>query len=140
MSSRNVFFRASSAAVGCTVPLASVAASVIGSPLAMIFLVLETTGDYEATVVVAIAALTASFLTDRLFGYSFATWRFQQRGLAIEGGHDVSRLRATAISEIVKPPKRSIAVTADLDDVLRATSTAGTSSPWSTSTASTANG
>ncbi|WP_048707659.1 chloride channel protein [Microvirga massiliensis] len=105
--------------------MASVAASVIGSPLAMIFLVLETTGDYEATVVVAIAALTASFLTDRLFGYSFATWRFQQRGLAIEGGHDVSRLRATAISEIIKPPKRSIAVTADLDDVLRATSTAG---------------
>jgi CIC family chloride channel protein len=105
--------------------MAAVGASVIGSPLAMIFLVLETTGDYDATILVAIGAVTASFLTDRLFGYSFATWRFQQRGLAIEGGHDVSRLATSTITDIIKPPKRSIAANADLHDVLRAVSTAG---------------
>jgi CIC family chloride channel protein len=105
--------------------MAGVGASIIGSPLTMIFLVLETTGDYDAAVVVAIGAVTASFLTDRLFGYSFATWRFQQRGLAIEGGHDVSRLTASSIASLIRPPKRSIAMNAGLDDVLRAVSTAG---------------
>jgi len=105
--------------------MASVGASIIGSPLTMIFLVLETTGDFDAAVVVAIGAVAASFLTDRLFGYSFATWRFQQRGLAIEGGHDVSRLAASPITGIIRPPKRSIAANATLEDVLRAVSTAG---------------
>lgn len=112
-------------ALCAVIGMASVGASVIGCPLAMIFLVLETTGDFDATVVVAIGAVTASFLTDRLFGYSFATWRFQQRGLAIEGGHDVSRLAASPITPLIKPPKRSLAASAGLDEVLRAVSTAG---------------
>jgi len=114
-----------SPALCAVIGMASVGASIIGSPLTMIFLVLETTGDFDAAVVVAIGAVAASFLTDRLFGYSFATWRFQQRGLAIEGGHDVSHLAAASIVGIIRPPKRSIAANADLDDVLRAVSTAG---------------
>ncbi|MGO4387681.1 chloride channel protein [Microvirga sp. 2YAF29] len=114
-----------SPALCAVIGMASVGASIIGSPLTMIFLVLETTGDFDASVVVAIGAVAASFLTDRLFGYSFATWRFQQRGLAIEGGHDVSRLAASPITSIIKPPQRSIAANADLDDVLRAVSSAG---------------
>ncbi|WP_262027378.1 chloride channel protein [Microvirga sp. Mcv34] len=114
-----------SPALCAVIGMASVGASVIGSPLAMIFLVLETTGDFDATIVVAIGALTASFLTDRLFGYSFATWRFQQRGLAIEGGHDVSRLEAAAIGEIIKPPKRAVMANGSLEEVRRALSTAG---------------
>ncbi|NIX77093.1 chloride channel protein [Microvirga terricola] len=112
-------------ALCAVVGMASVGASVIGCPLTMIFLVLETTGDFDAAIVVAIGAVTASFLTDRLFGYSFATWRFQQRGLAIEGGHDVSRLAASPITPLIKAPKRSLATNAALDEVLRAVSTAG---------------
>jgi CIC family chloride channel protein len=114
-----------SPALCAVIGMAAVGASVIGSPLAMIFLVLETTGDFDATTVVAIGALTASFLTDRLFGYSFATWRFQQRGLAIEGGHDVSRLETVTISDLMKPPKRAVMANAGLEEVRRAVSTAG---------------
>lgn len=107
------------------VGMAGVGASVIGSPLAMIFLVLETSGDFDATVVVAIGAVISAFLTDRLFGYSFATWRFQQRGLAVESGHDIARLEAASILEIMRPPKRALAVNARLDEVVRAVSAAG---------------
>ena len=107
------------------VGMASVGASVIGAPLSMIFLTLETTGDFDAAVVVAVGAVAAGFLTDRLFGYSFATWRFQQRGLAIEGGHDVARLTSTAITDLIRPPKRSIKVTSALNETIRAVSTAG---------------
>jgi CIC family chloride channel protein len=114
-----------SPALCAVIGMAAVGASVIGSPLAMIFLVLETTGDFDATTVVAIGALTASFLTDRLFGYSFATWRFQQRGLAIEGGHDVSRLETVTIGDLMKPPKRAVMANASLEEVRQAVSTAG---------------
>jgi CIC family chloride channel protein len=107
------------------VGMAALAASIIGCPLAMVFLVLETTGDFDAALVVAIGSVTAAFLTDRMFGYSFATWRFQQRGLALEGGHDISRLNATSIAGIVRPPKRSLPRSATHDEVVRAVSVAG---------------
>lgn len=105
--------------------MASVGSSVIGAPLCMIFLTLETTGDFDAAIVVAVGAMTAGFLTDRLFGYSFATWRFQQRGLAIEGGQDIARLASTPITELIRPPKRIVPPTAPLSAVVRAISTAG---------------
>jgi CIC family chloride channel protein len=90
------------------VGMAAVGASIIGSPLAMAFLVLESTGDYEATLVVAVGTVVSAYVTDRLFGYSFATWRFQQRGLALEGGHDVSRLMVTPIGALIRPPKTAV--------------------------------
>ncbi len=105
--------------------MAAVGAAVIGAPLTMIFLAIETTGDFDAGVVVAIGAMTASFLTDRLFGYSFATWRFQQRGLALEGGQDVARLASTPITDLIRPPKRTVPANASLGAVMRAISFAG---------------
>lgn len=105
--------------------MAAVGASIVGSPLAVIFLVLETTGSFESTIVVTIGAVTAAFLTDRLFGYSFATWRFQQRGLAIESGQDVARLTATPITGLIRPPKRFVEAGASLQDVVLANGAAG---------------
>ena len=105
--------------------MASVGASVVGSPLAMIFLVIEVSRSPDVTVIIAVGAVTASFLTNRLFGYSFATWRFQQRGLALDGGHDISRLSAVTIGDLVQPPKRSVSADANLQSVIRAVSAAG---------------
>lgn len=105
--------------------MAALGASIIGSPLAMIFLVLETSGTLAGAVPVAVAAALASFLTGRLFGYSFSTWRFQQRGLALEGGQDVSRLAATPILGLLRPPKRVLDAQAGIEAVLRAVSAAG---------------
>jgi chloride channel protein, CIC family len=107
------------------VGMASLGACIIGSPLAMAFLVLESTGDYDATLVVAAGTITATYVTDRLFGYSFATWRFQQRGLAVEGGHDVSRLTVTPVADLVRRPKFSLTDTASLADAARAMTIAG---------------
>ncbi|MCE4225287.1 hypothetical protein HCU64_16145 [Methylobacterium sp. C25] len=105
--------------------MASAGASIIGSPLAMIFLVLETGASLDATAAVAVGAIVASFLTGRLFGYSFATWRFQLRGLGIEGGRDVSRFSALSIRSLVRPPKQTLDAEAGIEEVLRAVSVAG---------------
>ncbi|MEJ1939197.1 CBS domain-containing protein, partial [Nostoc sp. NIES-2111] len=91
----------------------------------MAFLVLETTGDYDATVVVAIGAVVAAFLTERLFGYSFATWRFQQRGLALDGGHDISRINTRTIGDLVRPAKFVVPPQAPLPEVARIVAAAG---------------
>lgn len=105
--------------------MAAVGASIVGSPLAMIFLVIGISGEPDVTVIIAVGAVTASFLTNRLFGYSFATWRFQQRGLGLDGGADVSQLSSVTIEGLIRPPKRSVTSDADLLTVVRAVSAAG---------------
>lgn len=112
-------------ALCAAIGMAALGTSIIGCPLAMIFLVLETSGSIELAVVVATGAAIASFLTGRLFGYSFATWRFQQRGLALDGGQDVSRLAAVPIKTLARPPKCTLDARTGLEVVLRAVSSAG---------------
>ena len=62
------------------VGMASLAVSVVGGPLTMSFLVLETTGDFGVTTVVIAACMVASLLVRETFGYSFSTWRLHLRG------------------------------------------------------------
>ena len=66
---------------------------VIGSPVTMTALTLETTGSFAVTIAALIASTIASLIVRDLFGYSFATWRFHLRGEAIRGPHDVGWMR-----------------------------------------------
>src|SRR4051795_1817766 len=63
-----------------TVGMSAFGAAVIGAPLAMTFLALETTRDFAVAGAVLMAVTNASIVVRRLFGYSFATWRFHLRG------------------------------------------------------------
>jgi CIC family chloride channel protein len=71
------------------VGMGSVAAAIVGAPLTMVFLVLEGTGDFPMTAGVMVGVVIASTITRLAFGYSFSTWRFHQRGLAIRSPHDI---------------------------------------------------
>ena len=71
------------------VGMAAVAASVVGAPMTMVFLVLEGTGDFPMTVAVMVGVIIASTIVRSTFGYSFSTWRFHQRGLGIRSPHDI---------------------------------------------------
>ena len=85
---RSGFWRrawSSSSSVLMLVGMASVAAAVIGSPLTMVFLVLEGTDNFPVTVGVMVGVVIASTIVRLTFGYSFSTWRFHQRGSASAG-------------------------------------------------------
>ena len=51
------------------------AVAVVGGPLTMSFLVLETTGDFSVTAPVLAACIVTSLVVRETFGYSFSTWR-----------------------------------------------------------------
>jgi CIC family chloride channel protein len=98
---REVFMFAGMAAVG---------AAIIGAPLAMVFLVLEATGDFPVTVAVLIAASISSTIVRLAFGYSFSTWRFHLRGLAIRGAHDVGWIADLTVGRLMRSdPKLVVA-------------------------------
>ncbi len=88
--------------------MGSVAAAVMGAPLTMVFLVLESTGDFQVAIAVVVAVTVASTLVRILFGYSFATWRFHLRGLSIRGAHDVGWISDMTVGRLMRSDAKTV--------------------------------
>ena len=73
--------------------MGALSVSVIGGPLTMTFIALETTGDLWLTTAVLIAVIISMQVTREFFGYSFTTWRFHLRGETIRSAADVGWIR-----------------------------------------------
>lgn len=102
------------------VGMSAFGAAVIGAPLAMAFLAFETTGDFAVAGPVLAAVAVSALCVRRLFGYSFATWRFHLRGEAIRGPHDVGWLRDLSVGRLMRRDLRSVRVSQTLDAFRRA--------------------
>jgi CIC family chloride channel protein len=90
------------------VGMSAFGAAVIGAPLAMTFLALETTRDFAVAGPVLASVIAAAIVVRRLFGYSFATWRFHLRGEAIRGPHDVGWIRDLTVGKVMRRNERTI--------------------------------
>jgi chloride channel protein, CIC family len=84
------------------VGMSSVAAGIVGAPLTMIFLVLELTGSFIATLGVMVGVIIASLVVRLTFGYSFATWRFHVRGVPIRGAYDIGWLEDLTVGKLMQ--------------------------------------
>jgi CIC family chloride channel protein len=88
--------------------MSSLAASVIGGPLTMIFIALETTGDLWLTTLVLIAVIISAQVTREAFGYSFATWRFHLRGETIRSAADVGWMRDLTVGRMMRQDVQTV--------------------------------
>lgn len=84
------------------VGMGALAAAVIGAPLTMSFLVLETTSDYTLTAAVLAASVAANLIVRETFGYSFSTWRFHLRGETIRSARDVGWARMLTVARLMR--------------------------------------
>jgi chloride channel protein, CIC family len=82
--------------------MSALAASVIGGPLTMIFIALETTGDLWLTTAVLVAVIISAQVTREVFGYSFATWRFHLRGETIRSAADIGWMRELTVEKMMR--------------------------------------
>ena len=87
--------------------MGALSVSVIGGPLTMTLLALETTGDLWLTTAVLIAAIISMQMTREFFGYSFATWRFHLRGETIRSGADVGWIRDLSVGQMMRSDVRT---------------------------------
>jgi CIC family chloride channel protein len=94
------------------VGMSALSASVIGGPLTMSFIALESTGDLWLTTVVLAAVLISTQITRELFGYSFATWRLHLRGETIRSAADVGWIRDLTVRRMMRPDV--VTVSADM--------------------------
>jgi chloride channel protein, CIC family len=88
--------------------MSALAASVIGGPLTMIFIALETTGDLWLTTLVLIAVIISAQVTREGFGYSFATWRFHLRGETIRSAADIGWMRELTVGKMMRPDVQTV--------------------------------
>jgi len=88
--------------------MSALSASVIGGPLTMIFIALETTNDLWLTTLVLIAVIISAQVTREVFGYSFATWRFHLRGETIRSAADIGWMRDLTVGKMMREDVRTV--------------------------------
>jgi len=104
----------------CTlVGMGAVAAAIVGAPMTMIMIVLETTGDFAATIGVMVGVVTAAIAVRHWFGYSFATWRFHLRGLTIRSPDDVGWINELLIGPMMRRDPAVIAADLTIEELHR---------------------
>jgi CIC family chloride channel protein len=84
------------------VGMSALSASVIGGPLTMSFIALESTGNLWLTTAVLVAVMISTQITRELFGYSFATWRLHLRGETIRSAADVGWIRDLTVRRLMR--------------------------------------
>jgi len=99
--------------------MGALAAGVVGAPMTMIFLVLESTTDFSATLGVTAAVIASVLVVRNWFGYSFATWRFHLRGVALHSPHDVGWLHDLQVANLMRRDFAVVPLDQPLSDVCR---------------------
>ena len=84
------------------VGMAALATSIVGAPMTLSLLVLETTHDFALTGAVIAALLCASAFTRANFGYSFSTWRLHLRGAGVRSARDVGWVKTLTAQRLMR--------------------------------------
>jgi CIC family chloride channel protein len=84
------------------VGMGAVAAAIIGAPLTMVLLVLESTGDFPITAGVLVSVIASATIVRLTFGYSFSTWRFHVRGLGLRGAYDIGWIADLTVARMMR--------------------------------------
>lgn len=84
------------------VGMAAMAVAVVGGPMTMSLLVLESTHDFALTAAALTASLCASTLVRETFGFSFSTWRLHTRGETIRSARDIGWVRSLTAGRMMR--------------------------------------
>ena len=95
------------------------AVAIVGGPLTMSFLVLETTGDFTVTAPILAACVATSLAVRETFGYSFSTWRLHLRGETIRSAHDVGWVRSMTVGKLMRRDPKTIQADASVAEFRR---------------------
>lgn len=96
--------------------MSALSASVIGGPLTMSFIALESTGNLWLTTAVLVAVIISTMITRELFGYSFATWRLHLRGETIRSAADVGWIRDLTVAKMMRQDMTTVDAKMSLGD------------------------
>jgi CIC family chloride channel protein len=99
--------------------MAAMGVAIVGGPMTMSMLVLETTHDFALTGVAVVAGLCASTVVRETFGFSFSTWRLHTRGENIRSARDVSWVRNLTAGKMMQRGTDTVAATSTVAEFRR---------------------
>ncbi|KQM63294.1 chloride channel protein [Sphingomonas sp. Leaf17] len=102
------------------VGMAAFAVAVVGGPMTMAMLVLQSTHDFSLTGAVIAASLVASSIVRETFGYSFSTWRLHLRGETIKSARDVGWVKTLTAGRMMRKETRPTAAALTIAEFRRA--------------------
>lgn len=105
--------------VSSIVGMAGLAVAIVGGPLTMSFLALETTQDFPLSLMMLTAATLVSVIVRRSFGYSFATWRLHLRGESIRSAQDVGWMRDLTVGRLMRTDVQFASSDMQIDEFTR---------------------
>ncbi|MFY9968423.1 MAG: chloride channel protein [Roseiarcus sp.] len=85
------------------VGMGALSTAIVGGPLTMTFLVLESTGNLSIAGGALAASIATTLAVRATFGYSFTTWRLHLRGETIRGGQDIGWMRDLTVAKMMIP-------------------------------------
>ena len=96
--------------------MATLGVAIVGGPLTMTFLVLESSGDLSVAGGVLAASIATSLAVRATFGYSFSTWRLHLRGETILSAQDVGWIRDLTVARLMDHNPPVFAASAQLSE------------------------
>ena len=99
--------------------VAAVTGSVVGAPVAIVIIVLEFTRSYEFALTSLIAVAMSSFISTRIFGYSFFDRQLKGRGYDLRMGRETLALLDYRVSKLNFEPGCAFNTNSLGSDVLR---------------------
>lgn len=102
--------------VYAVIGMSALSASVVGGPLTMSFIALESTGNLWLTTAVLVAVIISTLITRELFGYSFATWRLHLRGETIRSAADVGWIRDLTVGRLMRPDLTTVVANMKIEE------------------------
>lgn len=102
--------------VYAVIGMSALSASVVGGPLTMSFIALESTGNLSLTTAVLVAVIISTQITRELFGYSFATWRLHLRGETIRSAADVGWIRDLTVRRLMRPDIATVSASMPIEE------------------------
>lgn len=105
--------------VYAVIGMSALSASVVGGPLTMSFIALESTGNLWLTTAVLVAVIVSTLITRELFGYSFATWRLHLRGETIRSAADVGWIRDLTVGKLMRSDLTTVMANMGIEEFRR---------------------
>ena len=96
------------AGIAAIAGMAAFGTGVLGAPITMTALALESTGNFSVTMAALVACVITALGVRDTFGYSFATWRFHLRGETIRGPHDIGWMRDMKVGRLMLKDARTV--------------------------------
>lgn len=99
--------------------MGSLGAAIIGSPLAMTFLILEITKSFSLTLLALVSIISTTLTIRNTFNFSFATWRFHIKGENIRSAHDIGWVNDIQVNSIMRTDMKFVSCNQTIADVCK---------------------